>query len=221
MIMKLTNLNPETINQLQFEIAQKVLNDWLDASGFDLVTELGLTKFKSNSITWEGKMVHLKEPWQSKMRAIPQLQNDADLNVDIVQIQFVRNDKGWYFDLSGSWFHYWELSCQCYDWFLSGEKCNYDVFNNRTMNCEKKSLQEWFLKFDENMEKSLLNFRKGFSIIFNKELEKDLETIKEMNEEKQKLYKRGVAKMEKLFAMVEDFQPFVNIILHFSIDKLR
>ena len=157
-------------------------------------------------------MVHLKEPWQSKMRAIPQLQNDDDLNVEIVQIQFVRNDKGWYFDLSGSWFHYWELSCQCYDWFRSGEKNAYDVFSNRTMNCERKSLQEWFLKFDEYMEKSLLTFRKGFAIVFNKELEKDIANIKEMNEkiqalneEKQKLYKRGVAKMEKMFAMVEDF----------------
>ena len=57
-----------------------------------------------------------------------------------------------------------------------------------------------------------MNFRKGFSIIFNKEIEKDLADIKEMNEkiqklneEKQKLYKRGVAKMEKMFAMVEDF----------------
>ena len=86
------------------------------------------------------------------------------------------------------------------------------MFSNRTMNCERKSLQEWFLKFDEYMEKSLLTFRKGFAIVFNKELEKDIANIKEMNEkiqalneEKQKLYKRGVAKMEKMFAMVEDF----------------
>ena len=60
-----------------------------------------------------------------------------------------------------------------------------------------------------------------FSIVFNKEIEKDLAAIKEMNEkiqalneEKQKLYKRGIAKMEKMFAMAEDFQTFVNIILH-------
>ena len=212
MTMKLTNINPEEINQLQFEIAQKVMNDWLDVSGFDIVTELYLTKFKSNYITWEGRMRFLKEPWQSKMRAIPQLQNDGDLEVEIVQIQFVRNEKGWYFDLSGSCFHYWELSSQCYDWFRTGEKNNYDLFNNRTMNCERKSLQEWFLKFNEYMEKSIMNFRKGFSIVFNKELENDLEEIKKMNEkiqalneEKQKLYKRGVAKMEKMFAMAEDF----------------
>ena len=56
MNMKLTNVEPKTINQIQFEIAQKVLNDWLDASGFDLVTELYLTKFKSNYITCEGRM---------------------------------------------------------------------------------------------------------------------------------------------------------------------
>lgn len=141
MNMKLTNIVPETITQLQFEIAQKVLNDWLDASGFDIVTELYLTKFKSNYITWEGRMKFLKEPWLSKFKAIPQLQNEGDLDVELVQIQFVRNEKGWYFDLSGSWFHYWELSCQCYDWFRTGEKNNYDVFNNRVMNCEKKSLQ--------------------------------------------------------------------------------
>lgn len=62
------------------------------------------------------------------------------------------------------------------------------------------------------MEKSLLNFRKGFSIIFNKELEQDMAEIKklneklqELNEEKQKLYKRSVAKMEKMLAMAEDF----------------
>ena len=68
------------------------------------------------------------------------------------------------------------------------------------------------MKFDEYMEKSLLNFRKGFSIVFNKELEKDMAEIKklneklqELNEEKQKLYQRGVAKMEKMFAMAEDF----------------
>ena len=61
MNMKLTNVEPKTINQIQFEIAQKVLNDWLDASGFDLVTELYLTKFKSNYITWEGRMKFLKE----------------------------------------------------------------------------------------------------------------------------------------------------------------
>lgn len=212
MIMKLTNINPEAINQLDFEIAQKVLNDWLDASGFDMVTELYLTKFKFSYITWEGRMKFLKEPWLSKFKAIPQLQNEGDLDVELVQIQFVRNDKGWYFDLSGSWFHYWELSCQCYDWFRTGVKNNYDVFKNRVMNCEKKSLQEWFLKFDEYMEKSLMNFRKGFSIVFNKELEKDIAEIKEMNEkiqalneEKQKLYKRSVAKMEKMFAMAEDF----------------
>lgn len=95
------------------------------------------------------------------------------------------------------------------------------------MNCEKKSLQEWYMKFDEYIEKSLLNFRKGFSILSNKELENDLaeikeinEKLKELNDEKQKLYNRGVAKMEKLFAMAEDFQSFVNIILHFSIDIL-
>lgn len=212
MNMKLTNINPEAINQLDFEIAQKVLNDWLDASGFDMVTELYLTKFKFSYITWEGRMKFLKEPWLSKFNAIPQLQNEGDLDVELVQIQFVRNDKGWYFDLSGSWFHYWELSCQCYDWFRTGVKNNYDVFKNRVMNCEKKSLQEWFLKFDEYMEKSLMNFRKGFSIVFNKELEKDIAEIKEMNEkiqalneEKQKLYKRSVAKMEKMFAMAEDF----------------
>lgn len=211
--MKLTNINPEAINQIQFEIAQKVLNDWLDASGFDIVTELYLTKFKSTYITWEGRIKFLKEPWQSKMRAIPQLQNEGDLDVELVQIQFLRNDKGWwYFDLSGSCFHYWELSGQCYDWFRTGEKNHYDLFNNRVMNCEKKSLQEWFLMFDEYMEKSLMNFRKGFSIVFNKELEKDLAEIKEMNEkiqalneEKKKLYQRGVAKMEKLFSMAEDF----------------
>lgn len=210
--MKLTNINPEEINQLQFEIAQKVLNDWLDASGFDIVTELYLTKFKSNYITWEGRMRFLKEPWLSKMKSIPQLQNDGDLEVELVQIQFVRNEKGWYFDLSGSWFHYWELSSQCYDWFRTGEKDNVYVFNNRVMNCERKSLQEWFLKFDEYMEKSLTNFRKGFSIVFNKELENDLAEIKKMNdkiqalnEEKQKLYKRGIAKMEKLFSMADDF----------------
>lgn len=226
--MKLTNINPEKINQQQFEIAQKVLNDWLDSSGFDMVTELYLTKFKSNYyITWEGRMKFLKEPWLSKFKTISQIQNDNDLDVKLVQIQFVRNDKGWYFDLSGSWFHYWELSCQCYDWFRTGDKNSYDVFNYRSMNCEKKSLQEWFMKFDEYMEKSLLNLRKGFSIVFNKELEKDLAEIKEMNEkiqalneEKQKLYKRGVAKMEKLFAMADDFQSFVNIILHIFIDKL-
>ena len=225
--MKLTNINPEKINQQQFEIAQKVLNDWLDASGFDVVTELYLTKFKSNYITWEGRIKFLKEPWLSKFKTIPQLQNEGDLDVELVQIQFVRNDNGWYFDLSGSWFHYWELSCQCYDWFRTGEKNQYDVFKNRVMNCEKKSLQEWFIKFDEYMEKSLLNFRKGFSIVFNKELETDIaeikklnEKIKELNDEKQKLYQRGVAKMEKMFAMAEDFQFFVNIILHFSIDIL-
>ena len=68
------------------------------------------------------------------------------------------------------------------------------------------------MRFDEYMEKSLMNFLKGFAIVFNKELEKDLSDIKEMNEkiqalndEKQKLYKRGVAKMEKMFAMAEDF----------------
>ena len=212
MNMKLTNVEPKTINQIQFEIAQKVLNDWLDASGFDLVTELYLTKFKSNYITWEGRMKFLKEPWLSKFKSIPQLQNEQDLDMELVQIQFVRNDKGWYFDLSGSLFHYWELSCQYYDWFRTGEKNQYDVFKNRVMNCEKKSLQEWFMKFDEYMEKSLLNFRKGFSIVFNKELEKDIAEIKKLNEklqelngEKQKLYKRGIAKMEKMFAMAEDF----------------
>ena len=217
--MKLTNIAPETINQIQFEIAQKVLNDWLDASGFDLVTELNLTKFKSSYITWEGRIKFLKEPWLSKFKTIPQLQNELD--VKLVQIQFVRIDKGWYFDLSGSWFHYYELSCQCYDWFRTGEKNLYKAFNNRVMNSEKKSLQEWFMKFDEYMEKTLLNFRKGFSIMLNKELEKDLaeikklnEKIQELNDEKQKLYKRGVAKMEKMFAMAEDFQSFVNIILH-------
>lgn len=221
MTMKLTNIAPETITQIQFEIAQKVLNDWLDASGFDIVTELYLTKFKTNYITWEGRMKFLKEPWLSKFKTIPQLQNEGDLDVKLVQIQFVRNEKGWYFDLSGSWFHYWELSCQCYDWFRTGEKNPYKAFNNRVMSCEKKSLQEWFMKFDEYMEKSLLNFRKGFSIVLNKELEKDLaeikklnEKIQELNDEKQKLYKRGVAKMEKMFAMAEDFQSFVNIILH-------
>lgn len=210
--MKLTNINPEEINQLQFEIAQKVMNDWLDASAFDIVTELYLTKFKSNYITWEGRMRFLKEPWLSKIKSIPQLQNDDDLEVELVQIQFVRNEKGWYFDLSGSWFHYWELSSQCYGWFRTGEKDNVYVFNNRVMNCESKSLQEWFLKFDEYMEKSLTNFRKGFSIVFNKELENDLAEIKKMNEkiqalneEKQKLYKRGIAKMEKLFSMADDF----------------
>lgn len=217
--MKLTNINPKEINQQQFEIAQKVLNDWLDANGFDLVTELYLTKFKSNYITWVGRMKFLKEPWLSKLKEIPQIQNDGDLDVELVHIQFVRNEKGWYFDLSGTWFHYWELSYHCYDWFRTGVKNNYDLFNNRVMNCEKKSLQEWFLKFDEYMEKSLVNFRKGFSIVFNKELEKDLaeirkineeykalnEKIQELNEEKQKLYKRGCVKMEKLFAMAEDF----------------
>lgn len=55
------------------------------------------------------------------------------------------------------------------------------------MNCEKKSLQEWFMKFDEYMEKSLLNFRKGFSIVFNKELEKDIAEIKKLNEKLQEL----------------------------------
>ena len=82
--MKLTNINPEEINQIQFEIAQKVLNDWLDASGFDLVTELYLTKFKSNYITWEGRMKFLKEPWLSKFKTIPQLQNENDLDVELV-----------------------------------------------------------------------------------------------------------------------------------------
>ena len=221
MNMKLTNINPEKINQLEFEIAQKVLNDWLDASGFDIVTELYLTKFKSDYITWEGRIKFLKEPWLSKFKTIPQLQNEGDLDVVLVQIQFVRNDTSWHFYSSGSWFYYWELSCKCYDWFRTGEKNQYDIFNVRVMNCEKKSLQEWFMKFDEYMEKSLLNFRKGFSIVFNKELEKDMAEIKklneklqELNEEKQKLYKRGVAKMEKMFAMAEDFQSFVNIILH-------
>ena len=225
--MKLTNINLEEINQTQFEIAQKVLNDWLDASGFDLVTELNLTKFKSNYFTWKGRMKFLKEPWLSKFKTIPQIQNEKYLDIELVQIQFVRNDKGWYFDLSGSWFYYWELSCQCYDWFRTGEKNPYNVFHTRIMNCEKKSLQEWFIKFDEYMEKSLLNFRKGFSIVFNKELEKDLAEIKklneklqELNDEKQKLYNRGVAKMKKMFAMAEDFQSFVNIILHIFIDKL-
>ena len=66
-------------------------------------------------------------------------------------------------------------------------KNQYDVFNNRVMNCEKKSLQEWFMKFDEYMEKSLLNFRKGFSIVFNKELEKDIAEIKKLNEKLQEL----------------------------------
>lgn len=157
-------------------------------------------------------MKFLKEPWLSKFKTIPQLQNEGDLDAKLVQIQFVRNEKSWYFDLSGSWFHYWELSCQCYDWFRTGEKNQYNAFNNRVMNCEKKSLQEWFMKFDEYMEKSLLNFRKGFSIVFNKELEKDIAEIKKLNEklqelngEKQKLYKRGIAKMEKMFAMAEDF----------------
>ena len=70
MNMKLTNIVPETITQIQFEIAQKVLNDWLDASGFDIVTELYLTKFKSNYITWEGRMKFLKEPWLSKFKSI-------------------------------------------------------------------------------------------------------------------------------------------------------
>lgn len=91
--MKLTNIAPETINQIQFEIAQKVLNDWLDASGFDIVTELYLTKFKTDYITWEGRMKFLKEPWLSKFKTIPQLQNEGDLDVKLVQIQFVRNEK--------------------------------------------------------------------------------------------------------------------------------
>lgn len=212
MNMKLTNVEPKTINQIQFEIAQKVLNDWLDASGFDLVTELYLTKFKSNYITCEGRMKFLKEPWLSKFKTFPQLQNENDLDVELVKIQFVRNENGWNFDLSGSLFHYWELSCKCYDWFITGEKKQYEVFNNKFMTCEKMSLQEWFLKFDEYIEKSLLNFRKGFSIIFNKEFEKDMAEIKKLNKKlqklndvKQKLYNRGVAKMEKMFSMAEDF----------------
>ena len=107
-----------------------------------------------------------------------------------------------------------ELSCKCYDWFRTGEKNPYNAFNNRVMNCEKKSLQEWFMKFDEYMEKSLLNFRKGFSIVFNKELEKDIAEIKKLNEklqelngEKQKLYKRGIAKMEKCLLWLKIFSP--------------
>ena len=215
MIMNLLNANTENITQLQYEIAVKVLNDWLEntwKNNFDFISELELAKFTSNVILWNGRIRNIRKDLFDELVAIPHMTKEIYDNTYVLQIQFVRNEKGWYLDLSGTWLDYWELSCTVYEWFRSGEKDIYSMFNRRVWSCEKKALQEWYAKLDDYMKATFKNMRKGLALIYDKDIDDNIKAIKELREkiqkmeqEKSKLTKRGQEMMEKMFAMQDDF----------------